>query len=170
MEDSKGNGNHQYLIFNQGDESFAINVLDIKEILVVPRITRVPRMPAFMAGVINLRGNVISVLDLNLKFGFGATKISKDTSIIVLEVGDIFSDGDDQKYTIGIFNDLVQNVITIDPARIEPPPRIGISIPASYITGMVKVQDSYVILLNTSRILSEKDLVFIPTDERLDNE
>jgi purine-binding chemotaxis protein CheW len=170
LEDIKENGNNQYLIFNQGNESFAINVLDIKEILVVPRITRVPRMPDFMAGVINLRGNVISVLDLSLKFGFGATKISKDTSIIVLEVGNVFSDGADQKYTIGIFNDLVQNVVTIDPTRIEPPPRIGISIPASYITGMVKVHDSYVILLNINRILSEKDLVFIQTGERVANE
>lgn len=170
MDEIHGDGLYQYLVFNHGDEVFAINVLNIKEILVVPRITRVPRMPAFMTGVINLRGNVIPVLDLKLKFGHGATVATKDTSIIVLEIENIFSDGDTQKFTVGIFNDLVQNVITIEPSRIEKPPRIGISIDTACISGMARVEGKYVILLNIQKILTEKELIFIQNGEGAENE
>ncbi len=170
MEDINREGINQYLIFNQSNEIFAINVLSIKEILKVPRITRVPRMPDFMTGVINLRGNVIPILDLRLKFGLGGTQVTKNTSIIVLEIENIFSDGETQKFTIGIFNDLVQNVVTIEPDQIESPPRIGIAINTSYISGMAKIHDTYVIILNIGKILSEKELMLVQTGEEITNE
>lgn len=158
MEEIDRDGIQEYLTFKLADEVYAVCVANIKEVLGVPRITRVPRMPAFMSGVINLRGNVIPVLDLRLKFGLNATPITEDTSIIVTEIGNIFSDNDTEGFTIGIFSDLVLNVISIEPSQIEPPPKIGISIDTSFINGMGRVNDTFVIMLNIDKILSEKEL------------
>lgn len=155
---------HQYLTFKLADELYAINVANIKEVLGVPRLTRVPRMPEFMRGVINLRGNVIPVLDLKMKFGLGETKASDDTSIIVTEVGNIFSDGDEENFTIGIFSDIVQNVVAIEPSMIEPPPKIGVSIDTEFIVGMGRIDDDFVIILNIDKMLSEAELLRGPAE------
>lgn len=170
MEEIDRDAIHQYLTFKLSDEVYAISVAHIKEVLGVPRITRVPRMPDFMSGVINLRGNVVPVLDLRLKFGLEATALTIDTSIIVTEIGNIFADNDNEGFTIGVFSDLVQNVITIDPAMISPPPKIGVSIDTSFITGMGRVDDSFVIILDLNKILSEKELLLTHTKEMVNNE
>jgi Chemotaxis signal transduction protein len=155
---------HQYLTFKLADELYAINVANIKEVLGVPRLTRVPRMPAFMCGVINLRGNVIPVLDLKMKFGLGTTEVSDDTSIIVTELGGIFDDGDEENFTIGIFSDIVQNVVAIEPSMIEPPPKIGVSIDTEFIIGMGRIDDEFVIILNIDKMLSEAELLRSPAE------
>jgi purine-binding chemotaxis protein CheW len=162
-------GLRQYLTFMLAGEVYAIDVASIKEVLGVPKITRVPRMPAFMSGVINLRGNVIPVLDLCLKFGLEPTARTIDTSIIVTELTNIFADNDVETFTIGIFSDLVLNVISIAPSQIEPPPKIGISIDTSFITGMGRVDDSFVIMLNIDKILSEKELMLAKPGEVADD-
>ena len=155
---------HQYLTFKLADELYAINVANIKEVLGVPRLTRVPRMPEFMRGVINLRGNVIPVLDLKMKFGLGSTEISDDTSIIVTELGGIFDDGDEENFTIGIFSDIVLNVVAIERAMIEPPPKIGVSIDTEFIIGMGRLDDDFVIILNIDKMLSEAELLRAPAE------
>jgi len=162
-------GINQYLTFLLAGEVYAINVASIKEVLGVPKITRVPRMPAFLSGVINLRGNVIPVLDLRLKFGLEPTPHTVDTSIIVTEITNVFADNDTESFTIGIFSDLVQNVISIAPSQIEPPPKIGVSIDTSFITGMGRVDDSFVIMLNINKILSEKELFLAKPGEEADD-
>lgn len=159
MEDFDRGGIHQYLTFTLADEAYAINVANIKEVLGVPRITRVPRMPEFMSGVINLRGNVVPVLDLRLKFGLGATALTVDTGIIVTEISNVFRDGEDENFTIGIFSDIVQEVVTIEPSMIEAPPRIGCAIDADFIVGMGRLGEGFVIILNINRILSEEDFL-----------
>ena len=150
---------NQYLTFKLADEVYAINVTSIKEVLSVPKITKVPRMPAFMSGVINLRGNVVPVLDLKLKFGLGQTLNTVDTSIIVTEIKDIFKDDETECFTVGIFSDMVQKVVNIDSSMIEPPPKIGSAINTEFIVGMGRLNDMFVIILNINKIISEGELL-----------
>jgi len=152
-------GINQYLTFKLGDELFAITVANIKEVLEVPRITHVPRMPEFLNGVFNLRGNIIPLLDLKMKFGIGQTITGEDTGVIVTEIGKVFKDEDDSGITIGLLSDEVQKVVTIEPDQIQPPPRIGVSIDTGFIIGMGELEEGFVIILNIDRILSESELV-----------
>jgi len=151
---------NQYLTFKLADEVYAINVTSIKEVLSVPKITKVPRMPVFMSGVINLRGNVVPILDLKLKFGLGKTLNTLDTSIIVTEIKDIFKDDETECFTVGIFSDVVQKVVNIDSSMIEPPPKIGSAIDTEFIVGMGRLNDVFVIILNINKIISEGELLF----------
>ena len=153
------NGINEYLTFSLAGELYAINVGNIREVLGVPRITRVPRMPEFMSGVVNLRGNVVPVLDLRLKFGLGSTEITEDTSIIVTEIDNFFDDDEENGFTIGIFSDNVEKVETIEPSAIEPPPKIGIAIDTEFIVGMGKIGESFVIILNINKLLSGHELL-----------
>ncbi|HKL86746.1 MAG TPA: chemotaxis protein CheW [Treponemataceae bacterium] len=148
----------EYLTFKIESELYAITVANIKEVLGVPRITRVPRMPDYFNGVINLRGNIIPVLDLRLKFGLGKTPITPDTSIIVTEIENIFTDNEEESFIVGIFSDSVEKVVAIEASSIEPPPKIGTSIDTSFVYGIGKVEDSFVVILNINKILTEKDL------------
>lgn len=148
---------NEYLTFKIEDEVYAITVGNIKEVLGVPNITRVPRMPDFLNGVINLRGTIIPVLDLRLKFGLGRTPITLETSIIVTEIENIFDDGEEEKFTVGLFSDSVEQVVSIDSSSIEPPPKIGTNIDTSFVFGMCKVDDSFVVILDCNKILTEED-------------
>lgn len=148
----------QFLTFFLGDERYAIDVRKIHEVLEVPRITRVPRMPAFVSGVMNLRGNVIPVMDLRHKFGLGKTEITEDTSIVVTEISDVFGDEEQSVLEIGLFSDAVDQVLDIPPENIEPPPAIGTSIDTSFIRGMGRIGDDFVIILKLDSLLSEKEL------------
>ena len=145
----------EYLTFKMADEIYAINVGSIKEVLGVPRITRVPRMPDYMTGVINLRGSVIPVIDLRLKFGMGSTPVTEETD-------NMFEDEEDEKIVIGIFSDSVQKVVTIASTEIEPPPRIGMAIDTDFIAGMGRVDDAFVIILDINKALSGKGFAFEP--------
>ncbi len=149
----------QYLTFRLGEEIYGLEVIHIKEVLWVPRITRVPRMPEYLSRVINLRGSVIPVLDVKQKFGLGQTDITENTSIIVIEVTGILNDGESETLTIGLFSDGVEEVVDILPGDIEPPPKLGFSIDTSFISGMGKLGDSFVILLDLDRLLSERELL-----------
>lgn len=149
----------QYLTFLLGAEVYGLEVIHIKEVLGVPRITRVPRMPEYMSRVINLRGNVVPVLDVRQKFGLGVTEMTENTSIIVTEVANAFHDDESGTLTIGLFSDGVQEVVDITEGNIEPPPRIGVSIDTSFIDGMGKIGDSFVILLNIDKLLSGQELL-----------
>jgi purine-binding chemotaxis protein CheW len=160
----------QYLTFILANEIYAIDVANIKEVLGVPRITRVPRMPDFMNGVINLRGSVVPVLDLRLKFSLGETAMTKDTGIIVTEIANVFDDSDSQTLTVGIFSDRVEKVIALDDRQIEPPPKIGMTIDTSFITGMGRMDDSFVIILDINRLLSQNELLSTYVTEAVTNE
>jgi Chemotaxis signal transduction protein len=149
---------HQYLTFKLADELYAINVANIKEVLSVPKITKVPRMPEFMSGIINLRGSVVPVLDLCKKFALGETAFTVDTGIIVTEIDTPRDDGTVERLIIGIFSDEVQKVVTIEPADIEPPPKIGISIDTAFIQGMGHVDSNFIIILNINKILTGSEM------------
>ncbi len=149
---------HQYLTFKLSDERYAISVAYIKEVLSVPRITKVPKMPEYMSGIINLRGSVVPVVDLCKKFGLGETARSVDTGIIVIEIPQDHEDGSERMLTVGVFSDAVEKVITIEEANIEPAPRIGVAIDTAFIRGMGHVGDEFIIILNIHKILTGTEM------------
>ena len=152
---------NQYLTFKIADEMYAINVSNIREVLSVTRLTKIPRMPDFMSGIINLRGTGVPVLDLSKKFGLGETVQTINTGIIVTEILNVRDDGFQENLTIGIFSDLIQKVITIEPSEIEPPPKIGIKINNAFIVGMGHIENNFIIILNIEKILSGSELLEI---------
>lgn len=152
------NGIRQYLTFKLAEEMYAINVANIKEVLTVPKLTKVPKMPSFMSGIINLRGNVVPVLDLCKKFGLGETTMTEDTAIIVSEVDSVRDDGTKEERIIGVFSDEVQKVVTIEDDEIEPPPKIGVAIDTEFISGMGHIDNSFIIILDINKVLNGKEI------------
>lgn len=143
----------QYLTFLLGGEMYAIGILNIKEIIEYGQVTEVPMMPAFIRGVINLRGRVVPVIDLQARFGKPSTEISKRSCIVIVEVE---SDGGHQD--VGMVVDAVSEVLEIPASEIEPAPSFGAKIRADFISGMGKVNSKFVILLSVSKVLSVDEL------------
>jgi len=144
----------QYLTFRLGEEVFAVDVFHVREILEFTTVTKVPRTPDYMRGVINLRGGVVPVLDMRLKFGLSKTEKTVDTCIIVVEV--FF---EDESTVIGALVDSVQEVLELEPDQIEPAPRIGTQLKTEFIKGMGKRDDRFIILLDIDKIFSSEELI-----------
>ncbi len=143
----------QYLIFSLGNEQFAVGTLRVREIIEYGALTSVPMMPAFIRGVINLRGAVVPVIDLNARFGRTRTETSRRTCIVILEV-----QAEDHTHVLGIIVDAVSAVRQIDAAQIEPTPSFGTRIRADFISGMAKVNNGFVILLELGKVLSVDEI------------
>lgn len=146
----------QYLTFNLDKEIFAVDVLQVREVLDFVPPTRVPQTPPFMLGVINLRGSVVPVIDLRRKFGMPEAERNRDSCIIVMEV-----DLEGEVTVVGALADAVQEVLDLGPDQIEPPPRIGTRLNTEFIHGMGKRGEQFVILLNIDRIFSEEELSLV---------
>ena len=147
----------QYLTFVLGGETYAIGILRIKEIIEYGQITAVPMMPAFIRGVINLRGHVVPVVDLSVRFGRAATAVGRRTCIVILEI----EAGEEQRQDIGVLVDAVNEVLEIPPAEIEPAPAFGARIRTDFIAGMGKVDGTFVIILHVDRVLSVEELALL---------
>lgn len=143
----------QYLTFKLNDEIFALDVAKVREILEVTNITKVPQTPDFMRGVINLRGSVVPVIDMRLKFGMSRTEQTVNTCIIVVEVN---MDGDTT--VLGALADSVQEVVELEPDRIEPAPHIGVNLNTEFIRGMGKIDDHFVMILEIDKLFSAEEL------------
>lgn len=139
----------QYLTFMLGSETFAIGILSIKEIIEYGQLTEVPRMPEFIRGVINLRGAVVSVIDLGARFGKPSSKVTRRTCIVIIEV-----EHEGEQQVVGVMVDAVNEVLDIMPNQIEPAPNFGANIRADFIQGMGKVEGKFVIILNVDHVLS----------------
>ena len=139
----------QYLTFLQQGEMFAIGILGIKEIIEYASLTTVPLMPEFISGVINIRGAVVPVIDLSARFGRKAAVTTRRSCIVIIE-----TETEDEKIDIGIIVDSVSEVLEIPPADIEPAPRFGTNIRADFISGMGKINDDFVIILDINKVLS----------------
>ena len=150
-------GLQQYLTFTLNKELFAIDILHIKEIIEYGQLTEIPMLPAFIRGVINLRGTVVPVIDLWARFGNQQTQIARRTCIIIVEMMQSI-DGIGTKHDIGIIVDSVNAVIDIPAADIEPPPSFGARIRADFIYGMGKVAEQFVIILDIDRVLSVEEM------------
>ncbi len=143
----------QYLTFKLGDEVFALDISKVREVLDFTAITKVPRTPEFMRGVINLRGSVVPVVDLRLKFGMAPTERTVNTCIIITEVS-----VDNETTVLGALADSVQEVMDLGPDHIEPAPKIGTRLNTEFIKGMGKQNDKFVILLDINRVFSTEEL------------
>ncbi len=150
----------QYLTFTLGEEDFALEIARVREVLDYTTITRVPRMPAFLLGVINLRGNVVPVIDLRLKLGMSAIRRTVDTCIVIVEI-----EIDGELTRVGALADSVKEVMDLDPSRIAPPPRLGTRLKSEYIKGMGKQEEGFLIILDIDRVLSDEELSLIGSQE-----
>lgn len=139
----------QYLTFTLGGETFAIGILNVKEIIEYAGVTEVPMMSECIRGVINLRGAVVTVMDLAARFGRPPAVVGKRTCIVIVEIED---QGEQQ--VVGVVVDAVNAVLDIDGADIEPPPSFGAKIRNDFIQGMGKVNGRFVILLDIARVFS----------------
>lgn len=143
----------QYLTFKLSEEVFALDVAKVREVLDFTTITKIPRTPDFMSGVINLRGNVVPVVDLRLSFEMSKTEKTLNTCIVVAEM---MLDG--EATVIGALADSVEEVIDLEPEHIQPPPRIGTHIRTDFIKGMGERDGRFIMILDIDRVFCDREL------------
>ncbi|MBF0163497.1 MAG: chemotaxis protein CheW [Magnetococcales bacterium] len=143
----------QYLTFTLGSEVFAVDIAKIREVLEYSSVTKVPRTPDFMCGVINLRGSVVPVVDMRLKFNMGQSEKSVNTCIIILEIAQ-----DDGVVVMGALVDSVREVMELEPDQVEPPPKIGMRLRAEFLKGMGKQDGRFIMILDIDKIFSIEEL------------
>lgn len=153
----------QYLTFKLAEEVFGVDVVQVREILDYIKITKVPQTPDFMCGVINLRGSVVPVVDMRLKFGMDKTEITVNTCIVVMEVN-----MDGETSILGALVDSVQEVFELEPKDIEPAPKIGTKLNTEFIKGMGKRDERFIIILNIDKVLSADELRMINEGSELE--
>jgi len=147
---------NQYLTFKLDEEVFALEIGKVREVLDFTDVTKVPQTPHFMRGVINLRGSVVPVVDMRVKFSMSEAEATVNTCIIITEV---VMDGEPS--VLGALVDSVQEVLDLDPDQIEPPPRIGTKLDTEFIRGMGKHNDDFIIILDINRVFSADEISLI---------
>jgi purine-binding chemotaxis protein CheW len=146
----------KFLTFLMANEKYGLEILKVREIMGMMDVTSVPTTPAFVRGVINLRGKVIPVVDLRLKFGLEAKEDTQRTCIIVVHLTHTA-----QEMTMGIIVDEVSDVLDIDQNQIEPPPSFGANIRTDFILGMGKVDQKVMTMLDIDRVLSDQEVALV---------
>ena len=139
----------QLVTFRIGEEEFGVDILAVQEIIRLMQITPVPRAPVDIAGVINLRGKVIPIIDLRRRFGLAPRGHDKNTRIIVIEINNII---------VGFVVDAVSEVLRIPASTVEPPPPVVAGVESDYVSGVGKLQDRLLIMLDLDRLLSSEDM------------
>jgi purine-binding chemotaxis protein CheW len=159
MNSTENRTSNEYLVFSLKGERYALPVEEVREVLDLRKITRIPGAPSYMRGIINVRGAVVPVVDLRMKFDSGIMEADDDTqSIIVL---DLSKRG--LSASLGILTDTVDAVLHIGEEMIDQPPQIGGSGgsgDANYFKGIGKLEDSFVMILDTGKMFSAEDLVY----------
>ncbi|MBU5636682.1 chemotaxis protein CheW [Geomonas sp. Red69] len=146
----------QYLTFKLEDELFALDIGKVREVLDFTSITKVPQTPDYMRGVINLRGSVVPVVDLRLKFGMAMAEQTVNTCVIIVEV-----ELEGEKVVMGAMADAVQEVMDLEPDQIEPPPRIGTKLNTDFIKGMGKHNEQFIIILDIDKVFTGGELEMV---------
>lgn len=147
---------NQFLTFTLGKEIFALDIGTVREVLELTTITKIPRTPQFMRGVINLRGHAVPVVDMRLKLGMSKGEDTVDTCIIIVEI-----DFDGEQTVMGALVDSVREVFEMTPETIEAAPRMGAAVDAEYIRGMGRQDDNFIIILDIGRIFSAEELALV---------
>lgn len=151
-----------YLTFRLEEEIFAIDVAKVREVLDLSTITKVPHAPDFMRGVINVRGNVVPVMDMRAKFGLPQTESTVNTRIIIMELA-----MDDSSLVLGAIADSVNDVLELEPGQIEEPPSLGNRWRSEFINGIGKRDDDFIIILDIDKVLSSDELALAQTGARI---
>jgi len=154
-----------YLTLRLGKEQYGIPVLKVQEIIGRTEITEIPRMPQYIKGVINLRGKIIPLMDLRLKFNLEEKEYTERTVFVVLEVN-----LGEKTRQMGIVVDSVSEVIKLEEAMIEPPPRYGFDADSEFIVGMGKLNEKVILLLDIEKVLTEKEMAFIAEETKKTDE
>lgn len=152
---------NRYLTFAVDDEKYGIHISRIKEIIATINITHIPKTPDFVKGVINLRGSIIPVVDVRLKFGMQEKEMDINTAIIIYEV---------DKASIGFIVDQVEDVLSIDKSHISEAPHFGSNIDTSFIDNIAEVENDVIMLLNLEKIFEAEELLDISKLERDENQ
>jgi len=142
----------QYLSFTLGGSDYAVGILQVKEILQFETVTRVPSVPPSVRGVINLRGSVVPVIDLAVKFGLAPMPVTKRTCVLIVEAS-----LEGERAVMGVLADAVREVLDLGPNDVEPPPSFGTQVRVEFITGMAKVGKGFVLLLDLDRVISARE-------------
>lgn len=148
----------QYLTFFLADEEYAIGIQRVKEIIEYTTVTKVPKVPAWIRGVINLRGSVVPVVDLTMRFGLAERAVSKTTCIVVVEV-----EQESERTVMGLIADAVNQVIDLTPNDIVEPPAFGTQARLDYLIGMGKLGKKFALILNIDRVLNNNELLAVST-------
>ena len=143
----------QYLTFTLDAEVFALDIGKVREVLDYTSVTKVPQTPEFMRGVINLRGNVVPVVDMRLKFGMAVTEKTVNTCIIIVEVA-----VDGEITILGAMADSVEEVLDLEPEQIEPAPRIGTKLNTDFIRGMGRRDERFLMILDVDKVFSSGEM------------
>ena len=150
----------QHLTFRLADEVYALDITKVREVLDFTTATPVPRMPEFMRGVINLRGSVVPVVDLRIKFGMSRTESTVNTCIIITEVA-----VENETVVLGALADSVEEVLDLEAANISAPPRIGTKLKTDFIKGMGRQHDRFIIILDIDSVFSSEELALVNQEE-----
>jgi len=156
MEQEKQTETKSYLTFKLGEEQFGVHVSQVLNILEMASLTKVPKSPDYMKGVINLRGQVLPVIDTRLKFEMEETEYTNNTCIIVMDL-----EMEGETVDIGAVVDEVISVIEIEESQVEPPPSIGANYKSDFIHGMAKLEEEFVMLLDMQQVLSSEEIADI---------
>jgi purine-binding chemotaxis protein CheW len=146
----------QFLTFFLAKEEYAVNIQRVKEIIEYTTVTKVPKVPQWIRGVINLRGNVVPVVDLAVRFGLEQRPVTKTTCIVIVEV-----EQDSERAVMGVIADAVNQVIDFAPKDIEEPPAFGTRVRLEYLLGMGKLGKKFALILNIDSVLSTADLLTV---------
>ena len=158
MNQDNGGETHQYLTFKLDGEVFALGIDKVREVLDYTSVTKVPQTPDFMRGVINLRGSVVPVVDMRLKFGMAKTEKTVNTCIIIVEIN-----LEGETTVLGALADSVQEVLDLEPHQIEPAPKIGTKLRTDFIRGMGKRDEQFIIILEIDKVFSGAELATVQT-------
>ncbi len=148
------NEQSQYLTFHIAEEEYAIGILRVREIIQYETITKVPHTPQWIRGVINLRGNVVPVVDLAVKFGLALTEPTPSTCIVIAEVMI-----EDEAAVMGVMADSVSQVIDLRPEQVQPPPAFGTRVHVDFLQGMGQMDRKFVLILDIDRVLTADELL-----------
>lgn len=146
----------QYLTFILSDEEFAVPIMQVKEIIEYNDLTTVPMVPEFIAGALNLRGSIVPVINLAIKFGMTPSEISRRTCVVIMEV-----EVDNEQAVMGVLVDKVLQVLDITEENIDAAPTLGAQIRTDFIKGMGKLEDRFVIILAINKILSAEEIAVV---------
>jgi len=142
----------QYLIFNLADEYYGVDILKVQEIKGYTTVTRIPNTPDFLKGVLNLRGTIVPIVDLRVKFGMGVTEPTAFTVVVVVNV---------RNRVMGFLVDAVSDVLDMNAKNIQPPPDMGSSVDITFVAGIGNAQDRLVTLLDIDRVLTEEEVTVV---------
>jgi len=158
MNQENGGDTAQYLTFKLDGEVFALGIDKVREVLDYTSVTKVPQVPEFMRGVINLRGSVVPVVDMRLKFGMTRTDKTVNTCIIIVEIN-----LEGETTVLGALADSVQEVLDLEPYQIEPAPKIGTKLRTEFIRGMGKRDEQFIIILDIDKVFTSAELAGVQT-------